>query len=215
MVAHGTGRVHDDDEQLPRTPADYPRLYSPRIQRDPTNPRITLQEPNSRRRRKPAAAPVSHRRVPGFFRWGSRGFDWSIIYTPRPSRSGRASCCNLHMIAATKIQVNLIPNPCAKSVCTQWRGAWVKLLTAGPSWQRLLQGMHRQGDRQAWPTYRRGDCAEVKWSECGEFGPRGGFLFSFFILFWISFSISILSLILNFKHIFDTSNRNPSMTMQV
>jgi hypothetical protein len=31
----------------------------------------------------------------------------------------------------------------------------------------------------------------------------------------ISFLISILSLILNFKHIFDASNRNPSMTMQV
>ena len=31
----------------------------------------------------------------------------------------------------------------------------------------------------------------------------------------ISFLISTLSLILNFKHIFDASNRNPSMTMQV
>ena len=37
----------------------------------------------------------------------------------------------------------------------------------------------------------------------------------FSIQIQISFLISILSLILNFKHIFDASNRNHSMTMQV
>jgi hypothetical protein len=34
-----------------------PNCTLSRIRRDPTNPRITLQKPNSRRRRKPAAAP--------------------------------------------------------------------------------------------------------------------------------------------------------------
>jgi hypothetical protein len=39
--------------------------------------------------------------------------------------------------------------------------------------------------------------------------------FLFFSYFIFSFLISTLSLILNFKHVLDASNRNLSMTMQV
>jgi hypothetical protein len=37
----------------------------------------------------------------------------------------------------------------------------------------------------------------------------------FYFYFIFSFPISIISLIMNFKHILDASNRNLSMTMQV
>jgi hypothetical protein len=54
--------------------------------------------------------------------------------------------------------------------------------------------------------------------EDGQDGPKtkttAHGTYSFF-LFYISFLISTLRLILNFKHVLDASNRNLSMTMQV
>jgi hypothetical protein len=51
----------------------------------------------------------------------------------------------------------------------------------------------------------------------GKVGPRslgiGPGKFSFIFIFPLSIPFSILSLILNFKHILDASNRNLNMTM--
>jgi hypothetical protein len=98
---------------------------------------------------------------------------------------------------------NPVPNPRVESVRTQWRRAWAKLMTAGPPWQRLPQGMHTQGGRQACPTCRRGDCAKVEWAEWGEFGPTGGFLFSFyFFLFCFKFLFQFKISKFNFEYKF-------------